>query len=122
MYDEVDSSNKTLPDYQNFRNTLFLQWQELNNSCIEYWCCLPAERFVFKRQFTICFLKFYGQIQQGNKLNHLTIEQRKYLKFLYDYQEKINQVAASKINKITRELMESFGVFDIGMGGDDELW
>ena len=121
-YEGIDTSNKTLPDYQNFRNVLFQQWQELNNSTVEYRCCAKIEKRVFKRQFIKCFLKFYGQIQHENKLNHLQPKQRKFLSHFNKNPNLIDSHKAMLVNKITRELMESYGVFDIGSGGDDELW
>src|SRR6056297_3092427 len=118
----TDSSSKTLPAYQNFSNVLFTYWQELNNATVEYRCCNVTEISVYKKTWIRIYLKYYGEIEHKDLLGHLTPAEVEFLENYHLKPQLITRKSANRIKSITRKLMKEFGVFDIGSGGDGEIW
>jgi hypothetical protein len=118
----TDSNSKTLPSYQNFSNVLFTYWQELNNATVEYRCCNNTEIYIYKKTWIRIYLKYYGEIEHKDLLGHLNIKEIKFLMKYHKNPHLITRKSANRIKSITRKLMQEFGIFDIGMGGDGEIW
>ena len=70
--DDIDNTvgGSTLPDYQNFRNVLFYQWQEVNNATVNLRIAKNPKPYL--REFVRCYIRFYGQINDKSKLGNLT--------------------------------------------------
>lgn len=122
MEQDYNNSGTTLPDYQNFRNIIFQQWEEMHNACVNYRTCKPGNERIQKRVFVDCYLRYFGQIKDTSKLGHLTPAQRKYLLHFNDHPNVINKLISKKITEITRELMVNYGIFNMEGGDDGELW
>lgn len=120
--EEYIAGGTTLPDYQNFRNVLFQQWEQLNLAVVEFRVCSPTtfrpnQIMVAKR-----YLSFFSQINDTSKLGHLNTEERKYLIRYYNNPEMINIQTAKKLLDITRKLMSEYGVFDLESNSNDSIW
>ncbi len=120
--DDYMNGGTTLPDYQNFRNVLFEQWEILHNNYVEYERSPKSLRKAFKNAFIKSYKKFYGQINDKSKLSHLTKAQRKTLRYCYDNPNIISIVIAKEISDITRTLMQEYGVFNLESNDYDEAW
>ena len=120
--EEYMGGGTTLPDYQNFRNLLFQQWEELNNSVVEFRTCSKTKYKIYKQEVIRTYIRFFSQINDKNKLGLLSNEERAYLKKYYNSPTLINLSISKTLLDITRKLMTEYGVFDLEGGGDDEIW
>jgi hypothetical protein len=77
---------------------------------------------VYKKTWIRIYLKFYGEIEHKDLLGHLTSTEIRFLKKYHKKPELITRKSAIRINSITRKLMQEFGILNIGMGGDGEVW
>lgn len=117
-----NSSGKTLPDYQNFRNLLFTTFEEMAYTNVEWRTCKQTEYEIYKKRFINTFLKFYIQIKDKSKLSHLDKKERTYLKYYYIHTNKLTVKKSINIVDISRKLMTEYGVFNLEDSGSDELW
>jgi hypothetical protein len=112
----------TLPDYQNFRNVLFQQWEQLNLAVVEFRVCSPETYRPNQMSVAKRYLSFFSQINDKSKLGHLTKEERIYLIRYYNNPELINIREAKILLDITRKLMSEYGVFDLESNSNDSIW
>lgn len=103
----------TLPDYQNYRNIIFWQWEEFNNAVVEYRICVKGEYKIFKKEVKRTFLKFFAQINDESKLGHLEKTEIKKLKKLYDNPNLLTINNSVSALNITRKLMHKYGIFNM---------
>lgn len=111
------------PDFQNYSNVLFVQWQELNNATTELVTCKRTEELIYLNTFKKCFVRFFGQINDTSKLGHLSEEKRRYVIYYYKNLSRIkDKYVARKINEILRQLLSDYGLFNLESYGNDEIW
>lgn len=120
--EEYKDGGTTLPDYQNYRNLLFQQWEELNNAVVEFRTCNKTKYKTYQKEVIRTYLRFFSQINDKNKLGLLNDNERSFLKKYYDNETKINIYVSKILLDITRKLMTEYGVFDLEGSNSDEIW
>ena len=121
-YDEYVSNDKTFADYNNFRNLLFVQSQELTRVMGELRTSNKNLYRINMKLFRKNYSIFFPQINSREILGHLDKEQTQFLRDCYTDLNKITLNKAYKITNIVMHLMHRFGIYNISKaGGEDEL-
>lgn len=116
--EEYTEGGKSLPDYQNVRNVIFHNWEELNNAVILFRMCNNEEYIPHLREVARCYLRFFAQVNDKTKLGTLETKERHILQYFNIYPEKITRKYAKEIQDITRKLMTQYGIFNLEGGSD----
>lgn len=115
-YIEKDNIN---PDWQNYSNTLFVQWEEMNNAFTNYENCERSEEKTYLKMFNLTFVRFFGQINDKYTLGHFTKKEKEYIIYFYKHINLINKISARKINETCRKLLTEYGLFKMNNNNDE---
>jgi len=116
----MDEGNKTLADYTNFRNLLFVLSQRLNKAVSRLRNVTPTELKIEWRNFREIFDELYPNINNKNMLSFLKKDERLFIKNFYFKQQHLSVKNAVLINCLQMKIMEKFGVYNISQ--DNQMY